>query len=587
MDRIASKMAWGATAVALFLVCLAGCETNDVLDPQGTDDGPDPQVTCETLSGAITEDTTLSHPCYEVTGTVEVIDGATLTIDAGVTLKFAEEVQMTVSSGSLVAVGTADEPITFTGMESTRGYWGGLRFTNSNSTSNALRYVTIEYGGGYWDANLIVTSGATGTCKVAVSDCTLRESGTYGFLIEGYDTTVTTFANNTVTGNAMGAGKIAAKLVGDLDDSSTYTGNDEDIVWIFAGTVETDQTWPAIDVPYYVDTSAGLYIEADLTISPGATLQFADANEKLDVIHTGSLHAVGTAADPITFAGAASTRGSWGGVRFTNSNSTSNVLHYVTIEYGGGYWDANLIVTSGATGVCKVAVSDCTLRESGTYGFLIEGYDTTVSAFANNTITGNAMGAGKIAAKLVGDLDDSSTYTGNDEDIVWIFAGTVETDQTWPAIDVPYHVDTSAGLYITADLTISPGATLEFADTNERLYVAPTGSLYAVGTAANPITLTGATLTAGSWGGVRYDGTQSASNRLEYVEILYGGGYYFGNLDLAASSQHQLEITVGDCTFSHSSKWGVSIVQQYVTVTGDIAADNTFSDNALGDVEYR
>ena len=399
MDRIASKMAWCATAVALFLVCLAGCETNDVLDPQGTDDGPDPQVTCETLSGAITEDTTLSHPCYEVTGTVEVIDGATLTIDAGVTLKFAEEVQMTVSSGSLVAVGTADEPITFTGMESTRGYWGGLRFTNSNSTSNALRYVTIEYGGGYWDANLIVTSGATGVCKVAVSDCTLRESGTYGFLIEGYDTTVTTFANNTITGNAMGAGKIAAKLVGDLDDSSTYTGNDEDIVWIFEGTVETDQTWPAIDVPYYVDTSTGLYIEADLTISPGATL--------------------------------------------------------------------------------------------------------------------------------------------------------------------------------------------EFADTNERLYVAYTGSLYAVGTAANPITLTGATLTAGSWGGVRYDGTQSASNRLEYVEILYGGGYYFGNLDLAASSQHQLEITVGDCTFSHSSKWGVSIVQQYVTVTGDIAADNTFSDNAIGDVEYR
>jgi len=387
---MASKMAWGATAVALLLVCLAGCGTNDVLDPQAT---------CETLSREITEDTTLSHPCYEVTGLVEVTDGATLTIEPGVTLEFGEEVQMTVSNGSLVAVGTADEPITFTGMESTRGYWGGLRFSNSSSTSNAL--------------------------------------------------------------------------------------------------------------------------------------------------------------------------------------------HYVTIEYGGGYWDANLVVTSGATSACKVAVSDCTLRESGMYGFLIEGYDTTVSTFANNTITGNAMGAGKIDAEFVGDLDDSSTYTGNDEDIVWIFAGTVETDQTWPAIDVPYYVDTTIGLYITADLAISPGATLKFEDKDERVYVAPAGSLYAVGTAANPITLTGATLTAGSWGGVRYDGTQSASNRLEYVKILYGGGYYYGNLDLAASSQHRLEITVGDCTFSHSSKWGVSIVQQYVTVTGDIAADNTFSDNALGDVDYR
>ena len=60
-----------------------------------------------------------------------------MTIDPGAQLVFEAGEQMTVDSGgTLSALGTATDPIVFTGVEETNGYWGGLRFYASNSTSN-------------------------------------------------------------------------------------------------------------------------------------------------------------------------------------------------------------------------------------------------------------------------------------------------------------------------------------------------------------------------------------------------------------------------------------------------------------------
>ena len=232
-----------------------------------------------------------------------------------------------------------------------------------------------------------------------------------------------------------------------------------------------------------------------------------------------------------------------------------------------------------------VGVNNCTLRHSAGYGFSFSGARAVVSAFANNTVTSNASGAGYLNATHIQYLEDSSTYTGNDNDVVVVGGGGVVEDQTWPAIDVAYYVDTSVGLNISANLIISPGATLVFADENERMEV--TGSLYAVGTADQPITLTAASATPGGWGGLRIYNTASENNQLEFVAISYGGGYHNANLYLNGSSTNPTQISVRNCTFSSSAGWGVYWVPEYVTVADDLESDNSYSSNALGTVGTR
>lgn len=356
--------------------------------PSGGGDGGNG---CVELSGAISEDTTLDQSCYEITGSIEVINNAVLTIQPGVTLKFHKDCHMTVSSGQLVAVGTAAAPIIFTGMETTPGYWAGLRFLNSNSSSNRLEYVIIEGGGGYWEANLLVQAGATGQTRLEVDHCTLRDSGAYGFVFSG-NTAVTSFTNNTITGNAAGAGKVDANLVQYLDESSTYIANTPEIVLISTAAVTEDQTWPAIDVDYYVQTTIGLDITANLAISPGASFTFHDEDER--VLVYGSLYAVGTAAQPITMTAASPTPGGWGGLRYHNTNSTLNRLEHVSLSYGGGYYQANLDLSGAGIARTQATVQSCTFTNSAGYGvYWIPEYVTVNGDLAgDNNYSGNALG---------------------------------------------------------------------------------------------------------------------------------------------------------------------------------------------------
>lgn len=96
--------------------------------------------------------------------------------------------------------------------------------------------------------------------------------------------------------------------------------------------------------------------------------------------------------------------------------------------------------------------------------------------------------------------------------------------------------------------------------------------------------MTVANETPGGWGGLRYYNTNSTLNRLEYVTLSYGGGYYQANLDLSGAGIARTQVTVQNCTFTNSAGYGVYWIPQYVTVNGDLAGDNNYSGNALGDV---
>ncbi len=561
---ISFRMAWFAIGLTVLVLggLLVGCTPSGSLIRIYLED--------------IDADTTLLAGTYYVKQDLSVSGGATLTLLPGVRIVFEEGHEMTVTSdGKLQAVGTKAKPIVLTGEQPIRGYWGGLRFSFSNSMDNRLEYVKIQYGGGYWDGNLYLTGGAASPTRIAISNCTFQKSGSYGILT-GSEVLISSFSENTLTNNTLGAAQIDADHIGFLDDASAFSGNDVDIVNIETGNVTADATWPGIDVPYFISKDLG--VSAALMLSPGAMLMF-DAGNEMTVQASGSLEAIGTALEPIVFTGAEALPGYWGGLRFYYSNSMANALDYVTIEYGGGYWDGNLYLTGGTTGPTRIAISNCTFQESGSYGILTRS-EVLISSFSENTLTNNTLGAAQINADHIGFLDDASTFSGNDIDVVNIEAGNVTADATWPGIDVPYFIGKDLG--VSAALTLSPGTTLMF-DAGNEMTVQADGSLEAIGTALEPIVFTGAEALPGYWGGLRFYYSNSTANALDYVTIEYGGGYWDANLYLVGGSSEPTRINVTNSHFTDSGSWGV-LLSGTVNANLDIATANTFSNNTDGDI---
>lgn len=148
------------TVLAISTLIFTGCSLDDddatvVINPGGN--------TNQNLSGNLTSDLTLQSGIeYTLTGALFVKSGATLTIDAGVTVKAlagGTDVYIIVERGGrIVADGTAASPITFTSSATTpaAGDWGGL-IVNGNAPlsrqtgadSNAATEVnnTIFFGG--------------------------------------------------------------------------------------------------------------------------------------------------------------------------------------------------------------------------------------------------------------------------------------------------------------------------------------------------------------------------------------------------------------------------------------------------------
>lgn len=550
----------GAGVLLSALVLLAGCDTLPVVIELDN----------------ITQNTTLRAGTYIARKNISVSNGATLTIQPGVKIIFEQGRTMTVdSTGKIHAVGTEARPILFTGDISQRGYWGGLRLYNTGAVENRLEYVTIEYGGGHYDGNLFLTGMSANPVRVAINHCTFRHSGSFGLATYG-TAHIDEFEENTLTANADGAASLDVDHIGFLKDTSSFTGNDVDIILASRGNVNADAVWPGVDAPFLLSTS--ITVNAALEINPGAVMQF-DAGRTMTISSTGSLAALGTLESPIFFTGADFLPGYWGGLRFNSSNSLTNELSHAVFEYGGGYYSANVYVIGTSSTPSRVAINNCFFRYSKEYGLSTYG-GVILGAFENNVLTENVRGAVLTDADHVGFLHETSSFSGNDVDAVRVERGNVDNDAIWPAIDVPYYLDRDVS--VNADLVIAPGAVLAF-NSGRSMTVRSTGSLNANGTATDYIFFTGVEATPGYWGGLRIYNSNTIKNDLSYVVFEYGGGYYDGNLYLTGSTISPARAVVRNCIFRNSARWGIRLHGTF-HVNADIAAVNLFETNMSGDI---
>jgi hypothetical protein len=116
---------------------------------------------------------------YDLYGYVTIAPTGTLTIKPGVTVLFAEGIDLTVR-GSLTALGTAASPILFTGETPTPGLWESLSFagTLEQHAVGRFAYTTIEYGG-YGGWGMVEIDQA----DVTFENCFLRHSAAEAIVV--------------------------------------------------------------------------------------------------------------------------------------------------------------------------------------------------------------------------------------------------------------------------------------------------------------------------------------------------------------------------------------------------------------------
>lgn len=202
---------------------------------------PVAQGSCENITdanSAIDNDTTWGPsegcPTVTISANVEVRNNATLTIEAGTTIKFNPNIKFVVGldnpddpSGTLIARGEPNKPIIFTtnqAQPTPKDYWDQITFDQSSTDASfdnsgnytvgsIIQYAIIEYAG-QGDSNECENSSVGALCidtsSPYIDHSTIRYNSTVGIrIIRGSKSRVT---NNLITHNKGSDGGGIASL---------------------------------------------------------------------------------------------------------------------------------------------------------------------------------------------------------------------------------------------------------------------------------------------------------------------------------------------------------------------------------------
>ena len=563
--------------------------------------------------GDINVDKTWDCNSYAILGSIRVLNGGynysgtgcKLTLSPGSTLKFAENTKMQISyndgssyryPGQLNAIGTEEQPITFTSLNGEVGGWNGLYFHDYSDyytgQESVLKHCIIENGSNY---NLHLSSTNQPSL---IEDCIFRNSALRGVYMYNSFNTIRNcvFENNADYGLYYNNPHYVGVL-----ENLTFTGNLHDGVATEGGDINNSRTWNtfAEGATYYILGSirvlSGGYnyngVGNKLTLSPGSTLKFAENtnmqisyNDGSSYRYPGRLDAIGTEEQPITFTSMNGEAGGWKGLYFHDYSDyytgQESVLKHCIIENGSNY---NLHLSSTNQ---PSLIEDCIFRNSALRGvYMYNSFNTIRNCvFENNADYGLYYNNPHYVGVL-----ENLTFTGNLHDGVATEGGDINNSRTWNtfAEGATYYILGSirvlSGGYnyngVGNKLTLSPGSTLKFAENTNMQISYNDGSSYrypgrldAIGTEEQPITFTSMNGEAGGWKGLYfhdysdyYTGQESV---LKHCIIENGSSY---NLHLSSTNQPSV---IEDCVFQNANGYGLYFYNSSPHVNNCIVRDN-------------
>lgn len=290
-----------------------------------------------------------------VAAQVRVRAGATLEIEPCAVVQLEADTGIDVAfpgtptTGTLLALGTAERPIRFEGRAGAA--WNHLRI-DTGATAR-LAHVTLE-GGGVQGATIVVSGDGTRPThhNLFVDTVTVRGSRGVGIRLERDAGFIAGSQDLTVVDAESFPLVIDEHGIGSLPRGA-YVGNGDDRIFIDpTGALTESATMKELGVPYLVGNFGADHLVVGggfdtplvtLTVEPGVRVEFFPGTA-LEVEHStgdkaasGVLVAEGTAAAPIVFtsAQAVPARGDWRGIAFGGVPQAGNRIAHARIEYTG------------------------------------------------------------------------------------------------------------------------------------------------------------------------------------------------------------------------------------------------------------
>jgi len=392
------------------------------------------------------DETWYSGGTYEVQGNIHVAQGATLTIESGVTVKLQSGAEITVN-GTLKATG-----VKFTWADG-QNPWGGIHFNVTGASSSHLENCEIEHARGLYNYGAVLyISGSSPTITAStIHNCTasygifitynaspqisnstisgISSGGVYvsyqsnpsitGSTISGsqYGIMVDASSGGTYTGNTFSGNQYGAYIGynganNPIFSNNTYSNNN--IEMYVYGVITGNVTWHSgvYHVGYYLSIADG----ASLTIQPGATVMLLSGTE---ITVNGTLKATGV---KFTWADG---QNPWGGIHFNVTGASSSRLENCEIEHARGLYNygAVLYISGSSPTITASTIHNCT----ASYGIFItynaspQISNSTISGISsggvyvsyqsNPSITGSTISGSQYGIMV--DASSGGTYTGN------------------------------------------------------------------------------------------------------------------------------------------------------------------------------
>ena len=520
---------------------------------------------------------------YLVTGVICVENASTLTINPGVTIRFEANTGLKIcgDGSALVAEGTAEDVITFTGTTDSKGFWKGIGF-NSSNTNNVLKQAVIEDAGSeklFAGATIDGVAGLQlkGGSTLALENSTVRNHSNNG-LHADENVELRSFSSNLFTNNENASLHLHIDQFGALDGDSDYGSSPVDI---YGGRLENRTiTVSAINVPYRIFGERRIREGSNVTIEPGATLAFTAGAGLIVEGDATWLNAEGTAEDVITFTGTTDGKGFWKGIGF-NSSNTNNVLKQAVIEDAGSEKLFAGAAIDGVAGLQLKGGSTLTLQNSTVQNNSNNGLhadeNVELRRFSSNRFTNNETASLHLHIDQFGALDEDSAYGSR----VDIYGGRlVNRTITVSAIEVPYRIFGERSIREGSDVTVKAGATFEFASSAALLVEGDATVFKAQGTDSENIIFTGTSETTGFWDGVGIK-SDNANNEMTHVTVEYGGKETIfapqddpGNIQILSG-----QLTLTQSLIQESASFGLTSSNGASDVT---ESGNTYQANASG-----
>ncbi len=427
---------------------------------------------------------------YFFTGDITVVTGQTLTIDYGVNINMGARDRDLKINGTLIAEGTVQDSISF--YSTGAGNLGGSIEFLAGSTGSSMRYVEITQHRPY----SIYNNGRD--CAVWIEDAEVNINHCE-------------FVNNKdVRSNIASVSGFGSE-------------NDLNLIYLSADSLDVNTTWPNADTDgfQYIFTGDVVVKQGNtLTIAPGVTINMASRSRDLKII--GTLLAEGTVQDSISFYSTENI-GLGGSIEFL-PGSTGSSMEYVEIRQHRPYSIYN------NSRDCAVWIQDAEVNINHCE-FVSNNKDI------RSTLT-SLSGLG----------------SENDLNLIYLAAGTVDTDAIWPNADTDgFNYVFTGDVTVAAGntLTIAPGVAINMASRGRDLKI--NGTLIAEGTVQDSIRFY-STENIGLGGSIEFlPGSTGSSMR--YVEITQHLPYsiYNNGRDCAVWIENA-DVNINHCEFVNNNK---------------------------------